>query len=334
MSRPVVVVEPGGGDRVGNVEFLARTVDTPFFNLSEVVLGPGQGVDSHVHQDEDDSWLVLEGTLSVIVGDDARRIEAGPGTFVLVPSGTAHELRNSGSTDVRFLNVHAPGGFDRRIGWRPRRRHGVLATTMALLAAVLLTAGGPASAAGLTKAKVQQIAASVVAREAPTLSVARADRATTAERATTADRATLAGDAERLGGRAPAAYLDRIATAPDGGMTTGIQRTPVPILPPVTITVPDGVGLVRVTGVAGFGSQTDQTGNAILFAVKGSTCGAVQNPSFSYGTTGRTMSSITVDHVVPVTPGTHAFLLCAFTTVESFTMAPTLTVETVAGGAS
>jgi mannose-6-phosphate isomerase-like protein (cupin superfamily) len=89
MSRQVVVVEPGQGDRVGNVQFLARTVDTPFFNLSEVVLRPGQGVDSHVHQAEDDSWLVLDGTLSVTVGDDARRIEAGPGTFVLVPSGTS-----------------------------------------------------------------------------------------------------------------------------------------------------------------------------------------------------------------------------------------------------
>ena len=120
MSRQVVVVEPGQGDRVGNVELLARTVDTPFFNLSEVVLGPGQGVESHVHQAEDDSWLVLDGTLSVTVGEDARRIDAGPGTFVLVPSGTAHELRNNGSTDVRFLNVHAPGGFDRRIGWRPQ----------------------------------------------------------------------------------------------------------------------------------------------------------------------------------------------------------------------
>ena len=49
MSRPVVVVEPGQGDRVGNVEFLARTDDTPFFNLAMVVLRPGQGVDGHVH---------------------------------------------------------------------------------------------------------------------------------------------------------------------------------------------------------------------------------------------------------------------------------------------
>ena len=166
MSRQVVVVEPGRGDRVGNVEFLARTVDTPFFNLSQVILRPGQGVDSHVHLAEDDSWLVLEGTLSVTVGDDARRVEAGPGTFVLVPSGTAHELRNDGTSDVRFLNVHAPGGFDRRIGWRPRRGTGVLATTLALIALALLCTAGPASAV------------SVLARQAEALSVARADTLT------------------------------------------------------------------------------------------------------------------------------------------------------------
>ena len=34
MSRPIVVVEPGQGHRVDNVEFLARTEDTPFFNLA------------------------------------------------------------------------------------------------------------------------------------------------------------------------------------------------------------------------------------------------------------------------------------------------------------
>ena len=116
MSRPVVVVEAGHGHRVGNVEFLARTEDTPFFNLAIIVLRPGQGVDGHRHEDEDDSFLLLDGTLSVTVGDDQRQVQAGPGTFVLVPSGTLHALANSGPTDVRFLNIHAPGGFDRRIG--------------------------------------------------------------------------------------------------------------------------------------------------------------------------------------------------------------------------
>lgn len=118
MSRQVVVVDAGQGQRVGNVEFLARSVDTPFFNLGIVLLRPGQGVDSHRHEAEDDSFLVLEGVLSVTVGEDERQVQAGPGTYVLVPAGTPHALLNAGSTDVRFLNVHAPGGFDRRIGLR------------------------------------------------------------------------------------------------------------------------------------------------------------------------------------------------------------------------
>ncbi|HEU5241612.1 MAG TPA: cupin domain-containing protein [Ornithinibacter sp.] len=118
MSRPVVVTEPGQGHRIGNVEFLARTVDTPRFNLSIVVLAPGQGVSSHVHDDEDDSFLVLEGTLSLVVGDDDRQVRAGAGTFVLVPAGTPHAIANEESDDVRILNIHAPGGFDRRIGLR------------------------------------------------------------------------------------------------------------------------------------------------------------------------------------------------------------------------
>lgn len=116
MSRLPVVVEPGTGQRVGNVEFLARTTDTPFFNLGIVDLSPGQGVDGHTHAAEDDSFLVVAGTLSVTLGDERREVEAGPGTYVLVPSGTWHALANRGSTDVRFLNIHAPGGFDRRIG--------------------------------------------------------------------------------------------------------------------------------------------------------------------------------------------------------------------------
>jgi mannose-6-phosphate isomerase-like protein (cupin superfamily) len=103
---------------VGNVEFLATTDDTPFFNLAMIVLRPGQRVDGHVHEGEDDSFLVVDGTLTLTVGDDRREVRAGPGTFVLVPSGTFHELANADPADVRFLNVHAPGGFDRRIGLR------------------------------------------------------------------------------------------------------------------------------------------------------------------------------------------------------------------------
>ena len=109
-----IVVPPGQGHRVGNVEFLARSADTPRFNLGLVTLQPHrEGPELHVHKDEDDSFYVLEGELTFIHDDD--EVVAGPGTFVLVPPGVPHTFANRGDAVVRMLNVHAPAGFDLRL---------------------------------------------------------------------------------------------------------------------------------------------------------------------------------------------------------------------------
>jgi oxalate decarboxylase/phosphoglucose isomerase-like protein (cupin superfamily) len=43
-------------------------------------------------------------------------VAAPPGTFVLVPPAAEHGFRNDRDDPVRMLNLHAPAGFDRRIG--------------------------------------------------------------------------------------------------------------------------------------------------------------------------------------------------------------------------
>jgi mannose-6-phosphate isomerase-like protein (cupin superfamily) len=109
-----VVVEPGAGHRFGNVEFLCLSADTPRFNLSIVTIEPGRdGPPSHVHEDEDDAFFILEGELTFLVR--GQELRAPPGTFVLVPPGAEHTFANRGSTPVRMLNLHAPAGFDRRL---------------------------------------------------------------------------------------------------------------------------------------------------------------------------------------------------------------------------
>jgi mannose-6-phosphate isomerase-like protein (cupin superfamily) len=114
MSSKAIVVPPGEGQRVGNVEFLARTVDTPRFTCGIVEMAPGRELEQHVHADEDDAFYVLEGEMTFLFGDEEAT--APPGTFVLVPPGVSHGFRNAGATPVRMLNIHAPAGFDRRIG--------------------------------------------------------------------------------------------------------------------------------------------------------------------------------------------------------------------------
>jgi len=111
-----IVVPPGAGRRVGNVEFLARTADTPRFTLGIIEIAPGRELEAHVHRDEDDAFYILEGEMTFLFGDEDDEAVAPPGTFVLVPPGVRHGFRNPGPGPVRMLNVHAPAGFDRRIG--------------------------------------------------------------------------------------------------------------------------------------------------------------------------------------------------------------------------
>jgi mannose-6-phosphate isomerase-like protein (cupin superfamily) len=113
MAAPVVI-PPGRGHRIGNVEFLARTADSPRFNFGIIEIAAGRVLEEHVHAEEDDAFYILEGELTFTFGADEA--PAPPGTFVLVPPGVAHGFRNDGATPVRMLNIHAPAGFDRRIG--------------------------------------------------------------------------------------------------------------------------------------------------------------------------------------------------------------------------
>jgi mannose-6-phosphate isomerase-like protein (cupin superfamily) len=111
--RPIVI-SPGQGHRLGNVEFLARTADTPRFTFGIIEITPGRVLEAHVHADEDDAFYILEGEMTFFFGDEEA--SAPPGTFVLVPPGVEHGFRNDTANPVRMLNIHAPGGFDRRIG--------------------------------------------------------------------------------------------------------------------------------------------------------------------------------------------------------------------------
>jgi mannose-6-phosphate isomerase-like protein (cupin superfamily) len=112
-AQPIIVA-PGEGHRVGNVEFLARTVDTPRFTFGIIEIAPGRMLEPHVHREEDDAFYIVAGEMTFLFGD--RSAIATPGTFVLVPPGVQHGFRNDGARPVRMLNIHAPAGFDRRIG--------------------------------------------------------------------------------------------------------------------------------------------------------------------------------------------------------------------------
>ena len=111
-----MIVRPGEGLRVGNVEFLALSEDTPRFNASIITMAPHRhGPPSHVHRGEDDAFLVLDGELTFLLGEEPEEVVAGAGTFVLVPPDVEHTFVNRTNVPVRIANIHAPAGFDLRL---------------------------------------------------------------------------------------------------------------------------------------------------------------------------------------------------------------------------
>jgi len=119
--------EPGGGTVLGPSEGTAFAVGTAtslfkatreatagFFSLAVVTIDPGTtGPPPHFHRKLLDSFYVLEGTLTVRVGDD--ELDAPPGTYACVPPGVVHTFANRSSEPVRFLNLNTPGGWENYI---------------------------------------------------------------------------------------------------------------------------------------------------------------------------------------------------------------------------
>jgi mannose-6-phosphate isomerase-like protein (cupin superfamily) len=79
--------------------------------LLETTLAPGfPGPVLHRHEHLVDTFYVLDGTLTLHLGD--HEVEAGTGAYAFVPPGVAHTFSNRSEGIVRFLNVMAPGGLE------------------------------------------------------------------------------------------------------------------------------------------------------------------------------------------------------------------------------
>lgn len=94
------LIKAGADDGLGSV------------SLVEAELGPGDaGPPAHRHAGLTDYFYVLDGTLTVLLGEEGHRVPAGG--YALVPPGNVHSVANMADEPVRFLNVTAPGGLER-----------------------------------------------------------------------------------------------------------------------------------------------------------------------------------------------------------------------------
>lgn len=110
MKAPVAVLAAGEGELVDvfgapMVVKLDPALHGAF--LAEQVAPPGYLVPPHIHAEDDEAFVILEGTLTLFDGSGERT--AGPGETVRLPRGSRHGFRNAGPAPARFLVMAMPG---------------------------------------------------------------------------------------------------------------------------------------------------------------------------------------------------------------------------------
>jgi quercetin dioxygenase-like cupin family protein len=72
--------------------------------VANVELGPGVTAGRHTHPGDEISY-VLEGEGELLVdGEDPRKVKAGDA--FIIPAGTIHDARNTGTTSMKLLGVY------------------------------------------------------------------------------------------------------------------------------------------------------------------------------------------------------------------------------------
>jgi quercetin dioxygenase-like cupin family protein len=105
-----IILPPGGGRAyaIGAMRGVFK-VDEEAYCASEWSVEPGgSGPGAHSHEAQDEVFIVTEGTMWFLAGEDW--VEAPAGTFLRIPAGVTHDFENRGAERATAFNVFTPGG--------------------------------------------------------------------------------------------------------------------------------------------------------------------------------------------------------------------------------
>jgi mannose-6-phosphate isomerase-like protein (cupin superfamily) len=87
-----------------------KEIRLPQIDWLDSSLAPGElGARPHTHAAHADVFFVLAGEIEMRLGDETVRLPAG--SCVAAPPLLLHGFRNPGTTEARYINAHAPGGW-------------------------------------------------------------------------------------------------------------------------------------------------------------------------------------------------------------------------------
>jgi len=116
VERTRFLVPPGGGEAIwagpiGTIVTVSPEATGGALSVCEMPVAVGYMVPTHTHRDTDEWSYVLEGRIGARVGDD--EFTAGPGSWILKPSGVMYTFWNAGPAPARIIELLTPGRFER-----------------------------------------------------------------------------------------------------------------------------------------------------------------------------------------------------------------------------
>jgi mannose-6-phosphate isomerase-like protein (cupin superfamily) len=84
----------------------------PGFRIAEMQIGPTQTVPWHYHNNVQDTFYVVSGTIRISVRDPIEDVCLTPGQVFAVRPGRPHLVSNAGTTSAVFVVLQGMGEYD------------------------------------------------------------------------------------------------------------------------------------------------------------------------------------------------------------------------------
>jgi putative monooxygenase len=90
--------------------FTKETVGTEDLVFVMGDFAPGEGLEPHNHEKQEEVYYCIQGNGTVWYGEDKKETQIGPGDSLWIPMGLEHFVRNTGNKQLRIAFFLAPGG--------------------------------------------------------------------------------------------------------------------------------------------------------------------------------------------------------------------------------
>lgn len=121
-----MAIEQGDGYAVGNLDDMGsgpgfrkvrHELGVTAFGVNGIVVPPRYETNKHVHERQQEVYLVHSGTLEIELGDDEPVVHTlGPGGMARVDAGVPRRLRNVSGEEAVYVCFGGDGGYVPRDG--------------------------------------------------------------------------------------------------------------------------------------------------------------------------------------------------------------------------